>query len=64
MSQQELLKKVIEVLDEIKIQYMVTGSFVSSLQVHPRSTHDIDNVVASHKSGIKKLVEAFLPPDF
>lgn len=64
MSQQELLKKVIEVLDEIKIQYMVTGSFVSSLQGHPRSTHDIDIVVAIHKSGIKKLVEAFPPPDF
>ncbi|MDP6625256.1 MAG: hypothetical protein QGG87_02230, partial [Nitrospinota bacterium] len=64
MSQQELLKKVINVLDEIKIQYMLTGSFASSLQGYPRSTHDIDIVVDVYKSAIKKLVDAFPPPDF
>lgn len=42
MSQQELLKKVIQVLDDVGIQYMLTGSVVSSLQGEPRSTHDID----------------------
>jgi len=34
MSQQELLKKVIQVLNQAGIQYMITGSVVSSLQVN------------------------------
>ena len=46
MSQQELLKKVIQVLDLAEIQYMITGSVVSSLQGDPRSAHDINMVIA------------------
>ncbi len=64
MSQQELLKKVIQALDESRIQYMITGSVVSSLQGEPRFTHDIDMVIAIQKSVVKKLVEVFPPPDF
>lgn len=64
MSQQELLKKVIQVLNQAGIQYMITGSVVSSLQGEPRSTHDIDMVIAIEKSAAKRLVEAFPSPDF
>jgi len=64
MSQQELLKKVIQVLDQTGIHYMITGSIVSSLQGEPRSTHDIDMVIAIQKSVTKKLAEAFPPPYF
>lgn len=64
MLQQELLKKVTRILDEIKIQYMATGSLVSSLQGEPRSTHDVDFVVDIRKSQIKKLIEAFPSSDF
>ena len=64
MSQQELLKKVIQVLNQAGIQYMITGSVVSSLQGEPRSTHDIDMLIAIQKSVAKRLVKAFLPPDF
>lgn len=64
MSQQELLKKVIQTLEQAEIQYMITGSIVSSLQGEPRSTHDIDMVIAIQKSDAHKLVEAFSPPDF
>lgn len=64
MSQQELLKKVIQVLDDAGIQYMLTGSLVSSLQGEPRFTHDIDVIVAIKKSSAKKLAEAFPMPDF
>jgi predicted nucleotidyltransferase len=55
MSQQELLKRVIQVLKESRIQYMITGSVASSLQGEPRSTHDIDIVIAIQKSVAKKL---------
>jgi hypothetical protein len=64
MSQQELLKKVIQVLNQVGIQYMITGSVVSSLQGEPRSTHDIDMVISIQKSVAKRLVEAFPPPVF
>jgi hypothetical protein len=64
MSQQELLKKTIQVLNQAGIQYMITGSVVSSLQGEPRSTHDIDMVIAIQRPVAKKLLEAFPPPDF
>ncbi|MDP3981594.1 MAG: hypothetical protein Q8Q33_09300 [Chlamydiota bacterium] len=64
MSQPELLKKVIQALDQAGIQDMITGSVASSLQGEPRSTHDIDMVIAIQKSGAKKLAEAFPPPGF
>ncbi|MDN3514562.1 MAG: hypothetical protein NG747_09190 [Candidatus Brocadia sp.] len=64
MSQEEILRKVIQTLDEAGIQYMVTGSVASSLQGEPRSTHDIDLVVAIERMDAKKLVKAFPSPDF
>ena len=64
MPQQELLSKVVHALDKVGIPYMVSGSVASSLQGEPRSTHDIDFVVALDPAGIKPLVRAFPPPDF
>ena len=64
MSQQELLKKVIQALEGAGIEYMVSGSLVSSLQGEPRSTHDIDVVVAVRRSMAKALVRAFPPPNY
>jgi hypothetical protein len=64
MSQSKLLKKVIEALDNTQIEYMVTGSIVSSLQGQPRSTHDIDLVVALKTTAIDKLLAAFPAPQF
>ncbi|MBU4304468.1 MAG: hypothetical protein KJ893_02415 [Candidatus Omnitrophica bacterium] len=58
------MKKVIQTLDQAGIQYMITGSVVSSLQGEPRSTHDIDMVIAIQKSKVHELAEAFCPPDF
>lgn len=46
MSQPELLKLVARQLEAAGIEYMITGSVVSSLQGEPRATHDIDVVVA------------------
>ncbi|HBC45561.1 MAG TPA: hypothetical protein DEO84_01015 [candidate division Zixibacteria bacterium] len=64
MSQQELVIKVLRVLDRAGIQYMVTGSLVSSLQGEPRSTHDIDIVVSINKGDIDTLITAFPQPDY
>ncbi len=64
MSQQELLKKVIRALEAAEIDYMVTGSIVSSIQGEPRSTHDIDLVVAIRSADVKNFVKAFPQPQF
>ena len=64
MSQQELLRRVIQALDDAGIEYMVTGSVASSLQGEPRSTHDIDLVAAMERAAAGKLAKAFPPPDF
>jgi len=64
MSQQELVTRVIGVLEEACIEYMITGSVVSSLQGEPRSTHDIDLVVSIEESLASRLAEAFPAPDY
>ncbi|MBM4055320.1 MAG: hypothetical protein FJ264_11780 [Planctomycetes bacterium] len=64
MSQQELLKKVIQALENAGIEHMITGSVASSLQGEPRSTHDIDIIVAIRETDAKNLIQAFPPSDF
>ena len=64
MPQQELLTRVIEALDRIGIDHMITGSVASSLQGEPRSTHDVDVVVAIQGADVARLVEAFPPPRY
>lgn len=64
MSQQKLLKRVVDVLDSNGIEYMLTGSLVSSLQGDPRSTHDIDIVVVFTHASIPAMLQAFPPPRF
>lgn len=64
MSQQELLKRVVQTLNQAGIEYMLTGSVASSLQGEPRSTHDIDLVITIQSPQINRLVQAFTSPDF
>jgi hypothetical protein len=64
MSQQELLKRVVEVVNAAGIDYLVTGSVASGLQGEPRATHDIDLVVALSPAAVPALLSAFPPPDY
>jgi hypothetical protein len=64
MSQQELLRRAVEALDRAGIEYMMSGSLVSSLQGEPRSTHDIDFVAAIKPEMVPALLAAFQPPGF
>ena len=64
LQPERLIRQVIQTLEDAGIEYMVTGSVASSLQGEPRSTHDIDLVVALQRSTIQKLIDAFPPPDF
>ena len=64
MSQSELLKRVTKKLDSLGMEYMVTGAIASSVYGEPRTTHDIDLVIAIKKDAIPRLLEAFSPPDY
>jgi hypothetical protein len=64
LAQQDLLTYTIQALDRAGIDYMVTGSIVSSLQGEPRSTHDLDLVVAVQPEHVLALLSAFPAPHF
>jgi hypothetical protein len=64
MSQSELLKKVVGVMEMTETPYMITGSYASSLQGEPRLTHDVDLVVAISPSAVHSLVLEFPDPDY
>jgi hypothetical protein len=65
MLQQELLIKMVKELDKLAIEYMITGSVVSSLLGEPRSTHDIDIVtVVISNDKIDELAAIFALPNY
>jgi hypothetical protein len=64
VAQQDLLKKVVAVLDEAGIEYMVTGSIASSLQGEPRLTHDLDFLVEISADQVAVVLAAFPHPEF
>jgi hypothetical protein len=59
VSQQELLKQIVTILNRSEVDYMLTGSIVSSMQGEPRSTHDIDIIITVKLSKIDTLIKAF-----
>ncbi len=63
MSEQSLLKRVVEVLDAAGVGYLLSGSLASSLQGEPRATHDIDLVVDIHPADVGRLVGALAGPN-
>jgi hypothetical protein len=64
VSPETLLKCVVEALDGAGIDYMITGSVASSLQGEPRSTHDLDVVIAIEQRDVPILLTAFPRPQF
>jgi hypothetical protein len=51
-------------LENLGIEYMLTGSVVSSLQGEPRSTHDIDIIVNIPPPAATELARVFPLPNF
>jgi hypothetical protein len=64
MSQQELLKRLVDFLEEAQVPYMLTGSIASSLHGEPRSTHDLDVVVVLDRKSVAQLLIAFPGPNY
>jgi len=63
MSQQALLKRVVEALDGAGIPYMLTGSLASSLQGEPRASHDIDLVISITAGDVARVTEVLSAPE-
>ena len=61
MSQAELLRLVVTVLSELRVDHMLVGSHASSFYGEPRSTHDVDLVIDLPVAKIKQLVSSFDP---
>lgn len=51
-----LFRRVVALLDEAGIPYMLTGSFASSYHGIPRATQDIDLVIAPTRDQLQQLV--------
>jgi hypothetical protein len=59
MSQQELLTVVVATLQQLGIEFMLSGSHASSLQGESRVTHDIDLVANLTLQDVQPLIQAF-----
>ena len=57
VSQAELLRAAVAMLDEAGIPYMVVGSYASAFHGEPRMTQDIDVVIEPNGETIKLLVD-------
>jgi hypothetical protein len=57
MEFQELLKKIVEILEDLDINYCITGGFAVSVWGRPRSTFDIDVVIQLKDGNIKPLIK-------
>jgi hypothetical protein len=60
MSLEAFLRRVVEVLDEAGVAYMLTGSLAAAFYAVPRATQDVDVVVETELEGIDRLVQGFL----
>jgi predicted nucleotidyltransferase len=64
VEQLELVEKVVRVLEELRVPYMLVGSVGSGAWGEPRFTRDIDVVVSLTPDDIAAMVRAFPLPDY
>ena len=64
MEQSDLLRMVLDVLEEQRIVYCIGGSLASGVYGEPRYTHDIDVVVDLQMDQVARLCQAFPAPEF
>ena len=57
-SLSDFLKKLIKILDDCSVPYMISGSIGSSYHGQPRATKDIDVVMAPTKKQLLRFVES------
>lgn len=57
-SQNDFLKKLIKVLNDCSIPYMLSGSFGSSFHGQPRATNDADIIIAPVEEQLMSFVKS------
>lgn len=55
MTQEQIVARVVQALDEAGVPHMVSGSFASNLHGVPRMTQDADLVVEADEAGLLRL---------
>ena len=58
----EFLFRALDALEQASIPYAITGSWASTTYGMPRTTHDLDIIVAIRIEQVAALVSAFPPP--
>ena len=53
------LRRVVEILDQAQVPYMLTGSLAAAYYATPRATQDIDVVVDPDEVGLQRVVDGF-----
>lgn len=57
MSYEEVTKRMVKVLKDAKIPYMITGGLAANYYGCPRATYDLDLVVELDETSAKRLIE-------
>ncbi len=57
MSLSELLQDIVDILDDLSVPYMLTGSLAAAYYATPRATKDIDIVFEADQAGVDQLVK-------
>lgn len=55
MTLPDVLRRVVSILHEESVAYMVTGSFATAYYAHPRATQDIDLVVEASEDALERV---------
>jgi len=61
---EDFLRRICAALEMNRVPYMVTGSLASSVHGEPRSTNDLDVVIAPTRDQLFSLVQLFRRLDF
>lgn len=64
MTTHDIFRRVTTALDAAGIPYMLTGSFASSFHGSPRSTQDIDIVIAPTADQLRGMAKRFPEPEY
>jgi len=55
---QDFLKKLVKILENVEISYMLSGSIASSFHGKPRATNDVDIIIAPTAEQIQALAKS------
>lgn len=64
MTIHNLLRRIIGILEQAEIPYMLTGSFASSFYGSPRATQDVDLVITVSPEQVLRLLELLPLTDY